>query len=435
MLAHRMTLALLAFAIVAECGADTASAQIRFKHHFIDAAGPDARAWGTNVIADFDNDGHLDVVISKTKHGPGRRAVYWYRNLGAIDKWAAAEVLLNSHVTGCGGVALDVDRDGYMDFVATNWLRNPGKSIGDKPFTQMPWGCGPMVHDIEAVDLDNDGHPEIVANIQHNNQPGLHVFRAPADPTQPWKKQRVIASRVWKQKSPVAGHAQGDVHAAVSPRGWGDIDGDGDNDLVYIDAWAENLDGTGRKWKTHENLGYRPRGSWGAAVRCYVADINGDGHLDIVQSACDARGRDVVWLQNNGDGTDWKLNAIPFDGKPGDMHSLAVADFDLDGDLDVYVDEMEHLNVPASRAGKIGMIVWENLDGTGTKWKQHMLVTGIGGHQAQAADMDNDGDIDIVTRPYAAANTAHAGRMHVSILENLAKNPNATKAGSGFNKE
>ncbi len=49
-------------------------------------------------------------------------------------------------------------------------------------------------------------------------------------------------------------------------------------------------------------------------------------------------------------------------------------------------------------------------------------MQGLGGHQAQAAD-GRDGDIDIVTRPYTAASLAHGGRMHVSVLENLARDP------------
>ena len=48
-------------------------------------------------------------------------------------------------------------------------------------------------------------------------------------------------------------------------------------------------------------------------------------------------------------------------------------------------------------------------------------MQGLGGHQAQAAD--RDGDIDIVTRPYTAASLAHGGRMHVSVLENLVREP------------
>lgn len=412
--------------------ADSAAAQIKFRHHFIDSAGPVGEAWGTNVIADFDNDGLLDVAVSKTKHGKGDRAAWWYRNRGGIDQWSEARLLRGGLSTGCGGVALDVDRDGWTDFVAGKWLKNPGENVLNEEFALGGWSLGEQIHDMELADFDADGQPEIVVNIQLDESPGLFIFKAGKDLSAAWEKIEVTSiPLIGGKKKP---RPRGLVHAAVSPGGIGDLDGDGDKDIAYLNSWAENLDGNGRRWEIHANLEFNPRGAWGSAVRCWVADMDGDQHNDIIQSVCDSRGQPVIWFRNvKGDGSKWEKVIIPFDGKPGDMHSLAVADFDLDGDMDVYVDEMEHLNVPDGRQATIGMWSFENLDGKGTKWKQSQIVVGLGGHQAQIADLDRDGDMDVITRPYTAANLTHGGRMHLSVLENLARNPDATGKGSRFN--
>ena len=401
-----------------------APGEVHFKHHFIDPAGPVGECWGTNVLADLDNDGRLDVIVGKSQWGKGKKATYWYRNLGRIDRWGPRGVLQDRAACDCGGTALDVDRDGWTDFLSGRWYRNPGSPTAGKPFEPM-WSFHGG-HDVETADLDGDGREEMIVHTQ-SGPAGVHVYKAGPDPAKPWRRICALAVRG------EGGQGRSNVHAAVSPGGIGDLDGDGDRDIAFVGSWLENADGKGERWTKHKGLGFDRIGKWGKAVRCCLADIDGDGRMDIVQSECDMPTARVVWFRNvHGDGSKWQRNLLPDDRTPGDFHSLAVADFDLDGDPDVYVDEMEHLHVPKGREGRIGMIVWENLDGKGGRWAKRMIVTGLGGHQAQAADLDGDGDVDIVTRPYTAHHNANGGRMHVSVLENLARRPDAMGKGSGL---
>ena len=393
----------------------TAPAQIQFRHHFVDDNGPAGEAWGSLVLADWDRDGGVDIITSKTKHGKGDRRAVWYRNQGALTNWSGPMVLRKGFTTGCGSVAFDANGDGWIDYFGGTLVINPAADHLDKAGSSPDWSFGNRIHDLELGDFDRDGTPEIVANVQHSDAPGLYLMRPGADVSKPWGQERIFAVGMHRPSR----RNFGAVHAAISPKGIADIDGDGDQDIVYLGAWCENADGKGTKWTAHENIPFRPTGPFACAVRCWVADIDQDGANDIVQSVCDAPKAKVVWMRNTkGDGSEWEIHELPNEGRPGDFHSLVVGDLDLDGDLDVYVDEMEHLHL-VGRPPE--MIVWENLDGKGSTWAKRVVRRGLGGHQAQAADLDGDGDLDIVTRPYTAKGNSNQGRMHISLLENLAK--------------
>ena len=407
------------------------SAEIRFKHHFIDDDGPEGDVFSATMLGDLDQDGRMDVVVGRSRWGGGPRHLYWYRNLGRIDCWSDPMVANRQAACGCGGVVLDIDRDGWPDIVSDGWYRNPAPPAADREFLKRDGflsGLNAEIHDTETADFNGDGLPDVVVHMQHG-QPGVYVYLAPANPDAEWP--RVTALRPSRRMSGNRGRSA--IHAAISPRGCGDIDGDGDTDIVFCGSWLENADGEGRTWTEHANIDFTRMGKWGMAVRCWVVDMDKDGRNDFVQAECDMPEARVAWFRNvEGDGSRWEMHQLPYNGVPGDFHSLAVADFDLDGDWDVYVDEMEHLHVPQGREGRIGMIVWENIDGKGRSWRQHVVVQGLGGHQVQIADLDGDGDTDIVTRPYKPRGNVNGGRMHVSVLENLTRNPNATGSGSGI---
>jgi hypothetical protein len=73
--------------------------------------------------------------------------------------------------------------------------------------------------------------------------------------------------------------------------------------------------------------------------------------------------------------------------------SLDLADMDRDGDIDVVVGE-HNPNDPASAK----LIIFENTDGAGGTWSQHIVYTGDEHHDgAQIVDLDNDGDLDIIS--------------------------------------
>ncbi len=125
-----------------------------------------------------------------------------------------------------------------------------------------------------------------------------------------------------------------------------DKDGDGDNDVVRGDVWFENLDGKGLQWSEHAVLtapgGNRPD-RYGLAIKVWVCDLDKDGDQDIVEAEADTVDARAFWFENKGGAKsasgrlapDWIGHLISADHTEQDFHSLALADFDNDGDIDV----------------------------------------------------------------------------------------------------
>ena len=162
-----------------------------------------------------------------------------------------------------------------------------------------------------------------------------------------------------------------------------DIDGDGDIDVVSCDGddkvvWYKNIDGLGNF--SSENI---ISTDINGAGRIFAIDIDGDNDIDIVStSEFDDR---IIWYENlDGEGS-FSAEKIVAEN----ISSSSIFVIDVDGDMD---------NDIVSTGG-FNKIAWfENLDGQGNFSIEHIIATTVESPMSTyASDMDNDGDIDVLS--------------------------------------
>jgi len=326
------------------------------------------------IVLDADRDGRNEFVIGCRGKAP---ALVWYRP--DANGWLPHIIESNAIRIEAGGAFCDIDGDGDLDIVAGEdyqgnrvyWWENPYPNYA----TNISWkrhiikdSGDNQHHDQIFGDFDGDGKPELV----FWNQRAKRLFWAKIPPDAkagPWAFAAIFSGA-------------GEGLAA------GDIDGDGKIDLLAGGRWFKHGGGTNftpymiDPAQTHSRIA--------------VGDLNGDGKLEVVMVPGDAVGR-LKWYERKGDVTGQWIghDLLGFDVKHG--HSLAVADFNGDGHLDVFCGEMRKWS---ARDDNPEAKMWLFLgDGRGNFTKME-IATGYGVHEAQASDMDGDGRPDIVVKPY-----------------------------------
>lgn len=170
-----------------------------------------------------------------------------------------------------------------------------------------------------------------------------------------------------------------------------DIDGDGDNDVVTsLDnfpnndkiVWYENLDGLGN-FGVENIISTEVDG----VTKLFKADIDNDGDFDIISnSVLDSK---IAWYENqNNQGQFGSQNIIL--SNVTSCNSIYLADIDGDSFLDITYNSN----------GSIDKIYWiKNLDGLGNFGNPQFItsVASNGSTSVTIADIDNDGNNDVIT--------------------------------------
>lgn len=165
-----------------------------------------------------------------------------------------------------------------------------------------------------------------------------------------------------------------------------DVDGDGLKDILgaAIDdsdiAWWRNDGGDPIGW-TKQTVA----ASFGGAAFVYTEDIDGDLDMDILGAAWN---RDqIAWWSNGGQDSIVWTKQILASGYT-EAHEVYACDLDKDGDIDVL----------GASAGLNDITWWRNDGGDPIVWAAQTIDSACpGARSVRAADLDDDGDMDVVS--------------------------------------
>jgi len=169
-----------------------------------------------------------------------------------------------------------------------------------------------------------------------------------------------------------------------------DFDGDGDRDVAFnvedfpgFIVWQENTTGLGDFGVVHTVTDQVK-----AAFSISGGDLDGDGDVDLLSASQDDD--KIAWYRNT-DGLGTFGPQLVLSTSSDHARSVRASDLDGDGDLDVlaasYLDDT---------------VAWfENLDGAGAFGAEQVITaTAKGARMALAADVDGDGDQDVVSTSF-----------------------------------
>ena len=346
-------------------------------------------------LGDMDGDGDLDFVVIGFSGG-----TTWYKNDGSGNFDAYK---IPNAPSGYGVSLADMDGDGDMDIVTSgnglSWLRNDGGSSPSYTKVDIPtgwkhsWGSG---REVFLKDMDGDGDMDIIGTKNGANRNDDGSLTSQSQVT--WYENDGGSNPSFKATiiDTEATGAQ-DVHVE-------DMDGDGDFDVVVATQdddsvdWYENVGDSNQNWKKNHITD-----EVNATNGIFVGDMDGDGDMDILSASQDD-GR-IAWYDNSGgDSPSFKQKNIAKDeccGRTDDRDPKSVgqamdvraADMDGDGDLDVITTNYNGYYHLYDNNGASNPSFTQDVFAQRRKDGVYMVQP----YEMDHGDIDGDGDLDVIS--------------------------------------
>ncbi len=344
-------------------------------------------SWVGDVsVVDLDADGAVDVVFDTYDYSlaanllSARTGILW----GAAGGGVSAQ----TEIAGGGEqqAFMDVDGDGRLDIVASRYpVQYPVVSgggtgfdgvsyflnLGNRTFAaghRLPSGGNGSA--LAAADFDGDGRVGELALANYSESGGLTVIASVGTGGLGYLRTLSLV---------------GMVHQSYA-----DMDNDGVLDSIAIAGTGVRIDGGDGVGGFDDPAAYH--GAWGAGVVEVVAlDIDQDGYKDLFGRA--DRGPVLAALNPLGaaTGASWDANPVSLSGIGG-ATGLAVGDITGDGAEDVVV------------ATNGGVYAYDAVASGGLSSPRSLGASATDSRGIRLADIDGDGDLDLLTRVYDGAN-------------------------------
>lgn len=346
------------------------------------------------AVGDFDGDGWEDLSFN---------GAVWRNNRGVFE---AVPVEKLPEARGSGSLWADADGDGDLDLwvfaqkPAVRLFLNDAGAFTEAKDTGMEGELESGPEGVGLADANGDGIPDAyLAVYEGGDLGGGRVDRFfVSQGNGKWADALESAGMGDEKKEPLAGRGVN----------WGDFDNDGD-----IDCFVSNYrlqknylwrnDGKGAFTNAARDLGVEGVGTkteentwYGHTIGSCWADLDNDLDLDLF-SANLAHPRFIAFsnktqvLMNQGAALGWKFcDVAPWCGMPFEetMSDPSAADFDNDGDLDLYVTGV-YRERPSWLLRNDGAAHFEPVT-----WRAGVVAFNGWGHAW--FDPDNDGDLDLV---------------------------------------
>ena len=363
----------------------------------------DAKLWWALTIGDVNGDGLQDIVYIDN-NGSGGHLGYraGTRDTGLWEKIVIAEAPPTGGLFAAGDLETgDMDGDGDLDVLA---VKHPGEWTDASAPAEVYYYEAPSwtphligeakdaVKDLSIGDFNGDGINDLAVLTFDESNLRIHIHQ----PDGSFKMVQDITQK--------------GLHEGMDI---GDLDGDGDADIVangfifynpggdLTDEWT--MDNIDEKWNNQT-------GDWSAnGTKEFIADVDGDGSPEIFVSHSERGGYPVSYYTRQEDGS--YAETVLIEEFPA-AHTLQIFDMDLDGDLDVVtgINWARAVNLEP-KVDHFEVMVLVN-DGNG-KWSRK-IIENEGIYNGRVADFEGDGDYDLFRYPNHEA-------TELFFVENTAK--------------